>query len=253
MLREQAVLIVEDDPLLAEQIKQSLQKEGYTISGSASNLEDAVRIIKNNKTDLALVDIHLDGPEDGIATAKELLKIKWIPIIYITGDSMAESVERSKSTFPAAFLEKPLRINEMCVQIELALHNFQDKKQPSPAPSTSDHVFVLSDKNYIRIKQSEILFLQADRIYCRLFLTKKGFERVYPKTSYRPIHISMSMGHIFRQLPDHFYRLSRSLVVNLELVDRIGTTFLILEDHEIAIPEGSRNALMARLGVIKVR
>lgn len=253
MSKEHSILIVEDDPLLAEQIAQSLEKEGYTITGCAWDMMEAIRLMKSRKTDLALIDIHLDGPEDGIATAKELLKIKWIPIIYVTGESLIHAVERSKSTFPAAFLEKPLRLSEMCVQIDLALHNFPDRRQSSPAPSISDQLFVLSDKNYIRIKQSEILFLQADRIYCRLFLSKKGFERTYPKSAYRAIHLSMSMGHLFRQLPSHFYRISRSLVVNLELIDRIGTTFFVLEDHEIAIPEGSRSELMSRLGVIKLR
>ena len=111
------ILIVENDNLLAETIRQSLLKDGFDVCGIAGSLKSAVDLMRKHPVDLALIDIKLDGPEDGIATAKELLKIKWIPIIYITGDSLLTALERSKDTFPAAFLEKPLRTRELFAQM----------------------------------------------------------------------------------------------------------------------------------------
>lgn len=249
MLTDASILIIEDDPLLAEQISQTLIRKGYKVAGRATNLEMALKVMKKEKPDLALIDIKLDGPEDGIATAKELLKIKWMPIIYITGDSIMEVVERSKSTFPAAFLEKPLRPKELLVQIDLALHNFNEGNLPSGATAGSDELFVLSNKSYIRIKPTEILYIEADHIYSRLFLTREGFDRLYPKTAFRPVHISMGLGNVLRQLPTHFYRLSRSLVINPERIDRLDSNYLFMGDHKIDIPESSRSALLARLKI----
>lgn len=245
------ILIIEDDPVFAEQIKQSLLREGYSVSGIAVNLPTALESMKKHSPDLALIDIKLDGPEDGITTAKELLKLKWIPIIYITGDLLSKAVERSKSTFPAAFLEKPLRAKELSVQIEIALHNFNEGNLPSPAPSIAEQLFVLADKNYVRIKQSEILFIKADRIYANIFLTNSEFQRLYPRNNYRPVHASMNMGSIFQQLSMNFYRVSRSLVINSERIDRLGPKCIIMENHEITIPDGSRTALLTRLNIIK--
>lgn len=248
MVTEASILIIEDDPLLAEQISQTVIRQGYSVAGKATNLEMALKVMKKHKPDLALIDIKLDGPEDGVVTAKELLKINRIPIIYITGDSMMEVVERSKSTFPAAFLEKPLRPKELLVQIELALHNFNEGNLPSGV-ATSDELFVLSNKSYVRIKPNEILYIEADHIYSRVFLTPEGFERLYPKTAFRPIHISIGLGNVLRQLPANFYRLSRSLVINPERIDRLDSNHLFMGDHKIDIPESGRSALLARLKI----
>ena len=247
------ILIVENDNLLAETIRQSLLKDGFDVCGIAGSLKSAVDLMRKHPVDLALIDIKLDGPEDGIATAKELLKIKWIPIIYITGDSLLTALERSKDTFPAAFLEKPLRTRELFAQIDLALHNFHSGNLPSSVRQPSDHIFVLSQKGYIRIKQNEILYILADRIYAKIYLTTEASSRIYPERQYDHVHASMNLGRIFRQLSPNFYQLSRSLVVNLDYVDRIDSHQLLIANREITIPDGSRAALMNRLGVVKGR
>ena len=247
------ILIVENDSLIAENIKSSLQKDGFNISGVAVNFKNAVDSMKKQPADLAVIDIRLDGPEDGISTAKELLKIKWIPIIYITGESLRKSAERSKNTFPAAFLEKPLRMTELSVQIDLALHNFRAGNLPAAESQNADHIFVHSQKGYIRIRQEEILYMTADRIYSKLFLTEAGFQRLHPGRPYTFVHVSMNLGRVFRQLSSQFYQLSRSVVVNLDFIDRIDSENLFIADHQLPIPEGTRQVLMNRLGIVKNR
>lgn len=247
------ILIVENDSLIAENIKSSLLKEGFNITGIAGNFKNAVDCMKKQAADLAVIDIRLDGPEDGISTAKELLKIKWIPIIYITGESLRKSAEKSKNTYPAAFLEKPLRMSELTVQIELALHNFHAGNLPVAESKNADHIFVHSQKGYIRIRQEEILYLTADRIYSKLFLTEAGFQRLYPGRPYNFIHISMNLGRIFRQLSAQFFQLSRSVVINLDFIDRIDSQNLFIADHQLPIPDGTRQVLMNRLGIVRNR
>jgi DNA-binding LytR/AlgR family response regulator len=250
-----SLLIVEDDPLLAGQIRQSLMREGYDISGVATSFDEAVALMQKKPADLAVIDIKLQGPEDGVATARELQKIRWIPVIYITGEPAARVVERS-------FLEKPLRTRELLVQIDLALHNFHEGNipaglrqaltQPDAASAEQEDIFVLTDRTYFRVKQSEILYLKADRIYSWVYLSQEGIARIGPKNKDGSLHVSMSMGRILSRLSSNFYRLSRSLVINVEHIDRLGTDSLYMEDKRIDLPEGGRKALMTRLGVIKV-
>jgi len=245
------VLVVEDDRLLAENIKQTLTKEGFSVSGVARNLKEAVDIMKRNVIDIALIDIQLDGPEDGVATATELLRIKWIPIIYITAHTPLEMDERMKKTLPAAFLEKPLRVRELAVQIELALHNFGVGNLPSAYQLPSEQLFLPADKGHIGVKIREILYLKADRVYSQLFLSEKEFSRIYPGRTYGHVLILSNMGSVFRRLPADFYLLSRSLVINLNHLARVDSNRLFMQQHEIPIPEGRRKDLIDRLAVVK--
>lgn len=252
MEKESSILIVEDDKLLSENIRLSLSKEGLSISGVATNLQSAIEIMKRHQVDLALIDMQLDGPEDGVAVATELLKIKWIPIIYMTGNTPLEIKDRLRKTFPAAFLEKPLRVRELYVQINLALSNFQEGNiAHEPATPKSDHIFLPASYGLIRVRTSEIFYIQADRVHATLYLSEQEFARIYPDKKYNPISVSMNMGNILKQLPPNFYLLSRSYVINLDHLSRVDTSRLFIQTHEITIPEGRRKSLMERLELTK--
>ncbi|GLU54794.1 response regulator transcription factor [Dyadobacter frigoris] len=242
------ILIVEDDALMAENVMQSLTREGYIISGVARNLLSAVEVMKKNPADIALIDITLDGPEDGVLTARELTKIKWIPIIYVTGDEHMAAVERSMDTNPAAFLKKPLRMKELIVQIDLALHNFNKGNFSNPSKLRSGHVLLRTFSGQINVKQDEIVYIQAERSNSRLFLTKGGFSRIYQLKPYQYVSLTENMGFVYGQLSFNFHRLSRSLVINLDLIDRIDTSELVIAGHVITIPDGAKRALLNRLG-----
>lgn len=246
------VLVIEDDPLFAEQIVQTLLKHGFGVAGKAADMYSALSIMKEHEPSIAIIDIKLEGEEDGIAIAKELSKIKWIPIIFITGLSLEEVFENGRDAFPIAFLEKPLRGSELVAQVKLALHTYSDGRTPMGINSLSGQLFVLTDGQYLRIKHSEILYIQGDRIYAKVYLTKKEFERLYPNAAkYNHIHVSSNLGNLYRTLPRQFYRLSKSFVINLNKVDRVDSEVIILEDFPINIPERSRKDLWARLGIVR--
>jgi DNA-binding response OmpR family regulator len=242
---------VEDDRLLAENIRQSLEKEGLMIAGVAGNLKSAVEIMKQKTVDLVLLDIQLDGPEDGIQTAIELMKIKWVPIIYMTGNTPLEIIDRIQNTFPAAFLEKPLRMRELYIQIELALINFNAGNLPSPSRIESEYIFLPANKGLIGVRVQEILFIKADRVNSQLFLSASEFERLYPTRKYGPVLISVHKGGIIPKLPFNFHSLSRSLVINLNQIQQIDSNSLFIHKHEIPIPDGKRKSLMNQLVIIK--
>ncbi|WP_221392634.1 response regulator transcription factor [Dyadobacter sp. NIV53] len=245
------ILIVEDDELIAANIESGLKREGLAIAGIAGDLQSSVNIMKKKKVDLAVIDIELSGPEDGIDTAIELNKIKWIPVIYITGNKPLEIKDKLLKTFPAAFLEKPLSIRELFVQIGLALNNFYSGNIPNSNQIDSEHVFLPTYKGFIGVKVKEILFIQAERINSLLYLTENEHSRLFPGSRYEPVLVSTNKGSIFSILPLHFYQLSRSYVINLEQLYRFDSTRIFVHTFEIPIPEGKRKELMNRLLMVK--
>lgn len=246
------ILIVEDDVFTATSIEESLIEAGYDVAGKARTYETAVVSMKQTQPDIVLVDITLAGPVDGIATVRELMRIKWVPVIYLTGNSETETFNRAKSTFPAAFLHKPFRVREVSAQIELAMHNFY-AGNIAGTPDLPDHTFLPTGNGYIRVVKSEIQYIKADRGNSELYLTPAGYQRIYPGKPYRAIILSLNLGKLLPYLSDGFYQLSRSLVFNLNYLDRIESNRLYVGAHEITIPEGARKPLIDRLKVVRTR
>jgi two-component system, response regulator PdtaR len=246
------VLVVEDDIFMATDIEENLVRAGYAVCGKADSYETAIALMKRTQPDLVLADIRLDGPADGITTVRELMRIKWVPVIYLTGNSEPETFNRAKSTFPAAFLHKPFRIRELSAQIDLAMHNFYAGNIKG-APELPDHTFLPTGGGYIRVIKAEILFIKADGAYCQLYLTKGGFQRLYADKPYRDIIISLNIGKLAPYLTTGFYQLSRSLIINLEHIDRIESNQLYIGSHEVSIPEGGRKQLISLLQVVRTR
>lgn len=253
MPKKTKILIVEDEPLLAENISLQLSKNGYEVSGIATNLNEAVVLIKTEGADLALIDLGLAGPEDGVNTAEELIKIRWIPIIYVTGRPLTESLSRVKATSPAAFLQKPLRPQELVVQIELALHNFMEGNLPSVFWESSDLFFVPYHKGHLGLHVEDILYIKSDSNYAEVFMTSARYNQMFPGKLYAPIHVFVPMGTLHKELPSHFFLLSRFEVINLKQIESIGKGNLFLGGHERTIPDGRRNALFSQLRVINRR
>ncbi len=120
------ILIVEDEPILAADVAQSLSSMGHTIIGIAAAGPDALRLAAGEKPDIILMDINIRGPFDGIETAV-LLKESGlhIPVIFLTSYMDSETVTRARVVEPFGYLLKPFDEALIGVTIELSLHRHQ--------------------------------------------------------------------------------------------------------------------------------
>ena len=115
------ILIVEDEALIALDLKIRLTNWGYTVLGQVFSAEEALKMLERTSPDLVLMDIVLQGKMDGIEAA-EIIHSRWgIPVIFTTAYADLDRIERAKLTQPFGYLIKPYQDRDIEVTLEMAL------------------------------------------------------------------------------------------------------------------------------------
>lgn len=120
-MKNARILIVEDEALVAADLEDRLTRMGYTVAGIADNGEDALRAARENALDLALMDINILGPTDGIQVADELRRQFRVPVIFLTSHADRKTLERACATEPFGYVVKPIEETDLAAAIETAL------------------------------------------------------------------------------------------------------------------------------------
>ena len=108
-----SILIVEDEPLIAAYIKEVLEESGFSVAGVASTGPEAIAVATAEPPDLALVDIKLAGPMDGIEVAQLMHSRFNVRSIFLSGVCDPATMERARAAAPLGFLEKPFRPSQV--------------------------------------------------------------------------------------------------------------------------------------------
>lgn len=122
------ILIVEDDPIIAEDIKECLEEENFEVSGIAYEGKAAVNAIEQTPPDLILLDIQLSHRMNGIELAHLINKKYKLPFIFLTSYADRATIQQVKQTFPMGYLVKPFGSKDLLTAIEIALVNFHQLK-----------------------------------------------------------------------------------------------------------------------------
>ena len=116
-----SILIVEDEALIASYIEEVLGESGFRIVGIAASGPEALSLAAEDSPALALVDIRLTGPIDGIELACQLRQKFAVPAIFLSGLIDAQTAERARTARPLGFLPKPFLPSQMFNAIQRAL------------------------------------------------------------------------------------------------------------------------------------
>ena len=119
------VLIVEDEFIVANDLRLTLKQAGYDVIGIAISAEEADEYIKKSKPDLILLDIRLEGKQSGIDLAKKL-KEENIAFIFLSANSDQKILEQAKQTDPYGFLVKPFREKDLLIALEIASYRHKN-------------------------------------------------------------------------------------------------------------------------------
>lgn len=133
-MEKSKILVVEDENIVALDIKNRLKKLGYSVPSIASTGEEAINKADTTFADLVLMDIMLKGEIDGIEAAEQINKRFDIPVIYLTAYVDDKILERAKLTRPYGYISKPFKEKDLHTNIEMALHRHKmEKKNNSSA------------------------------------------------------------------------------------------------------------------------
>lgn len=120
-MAQEKILIVDDEVVVAEDIRRQLGSLGYTVIGAVSSGSEAVHVAGEQRPDLILMDVKLKGPIDGIDAARTIHAQYGIPVIYLTAFSDEDTLARARQTLPLAYLIKPFVSSDLRAALELAL------------------------------------------------------------------------------------------------------------------------------------
>jgi two-component system, response regulator PdtaR len=241
------ILIVEDEFILAEELSETLESEGYEVVCTADNGREALAFFSDNEVDLVLCDININGDWDGIQTIEKLLEIKQTPVIYLTALTDQETLNRAKSTFPAAYIPKPYHITNLRMAIELAINNFAVRVQPLQIVKDdknsevfkemilqiNDDIFIKQNYQFIKFPLSDVLYVEADNAHTHIV------------TSQRKYTLRQSMSGVLERLPlKNLIRIHRSFAVNIQKIDSFNEHDVIVSGTEIPFGRSYKDDFM---------
>lgn len=238
------VLIVEDEWITSEEIKEVLERNEINVVAQADNAEEALAIVKENAIDVALLDIHIKGSLDGIDLAKEIVKVRSTAIIFLTAFDDDRYVSRAKEVLPAAYLVKPFQSKSLMLSIEMAFNTLMNDKDQADAESNlkdiiNDRIFIKENHLLVRILVSDILFIQATGSYTVIH-TKKGAHTL----SINLKTFEMRLNH------PEFYRVHRSYLVNISKIEAINGNLIHIDEKSIPIGASQRTEVLKRFRLI---
>ena len=211
--------------------------------------EEAIIHVEETKPDIILLDINLKGKLNGIETALQIQKLADIPIIYLTANSDEATFNRAKASRPYAFISKPYKQLDLQRAIELTISrmaenetglrtedNTEDNSKDERPFILSDRIFVRHREKMIKIIVAEILYIEADRNYCRIFTKNKEYLLcITLKTIEEKL-----LGRIF-------LRTHRSYIINLAHIDEVADGHVIIDQKAIPLSAGLKDQLLQRI------
>jgi DNA-binding LytR/AlgR family response regulator len=243
------ILIVEDEPFIAENLQEMLSIFGHENTEIANSANQAIKAIKVSRPDLVLLDVKIKGDQDGIELGGIIKEQYQLPFVYITSYSDKETVNRAKHTQPLGFIVKPFTKDDVYAAIEVALFNKNRiaVKGPqsllaseNPTTYNNDSIFIKKKGMLEKVKYEDLVWIEAD-----------GNHITVNTCDARTYTIRKSLKEITDKLPkDRFLRVHKSFVVLVDAVTAIDTSYVYLGDKQIPIGRSYYNAFTATLNTI---
>ena len=222
-----SIFIVEDEPIIALHIETAIAKFGYINLGVVPDGRQAIEQIRKLKPDLVLMDIQLEGPINGIETAKIIRAETDTPVVFLTSQVDKATIAEALTAKPYGYIVKPFNNDELFANIELALFKYRLERPAFYTPQpVSETLFVKEEKKLIKLRLEDIMYLESSDNYVIIHTTK---EKVTTRSTFSEIELGLPS--------DQFFRAHRSFIIQHTFIKTIQQDVVVLEDGTI-IPVG---------------
>jgi two-component system, LytTR family, response regulator LytT len=215
------ILIVEDEVLIAEFLKDELETLGYSNIEMAHNSKQAFEKIDAFNPDVVLLDIRMHTEREGIEIAEKINESYQTPFIFITSHSDKEIVQQALGTKPAGYITKPFKKMDVYASVHIVETDLK---------KTQEQFLQIKDGHTsVKIPFDDILFIQSDDNYVQIVTIQKKYL------------LRKSMEWMNENTPnDIFQRTHRSYIVNKTKITKITTKSAFIEGFEIPISRGNK-------------
>ena len=214
-----SVLIGEDELLIAENLKDLCIEMGYHVVGIGTNRDEIIALLDKHAPDIALLDIRMNGRNQGIEAARYIRQTSGIPFIFITAFSDDETVAEAVETNPDTYLVKPYDRETVAANIKLSLlKNKILNKNDCPS------IEVLTSAGKQLINTGSILYIRVLQNYCKIHLRSQ-------------VHITrMTINKMGTLLPDDsFIQIHKSFIVNVRHIRSTRANAVMIYNQTIPI------------------
>jgi len=243
------VLAVEDDPVQALAMQLIMRSLGYELVGTAPTADEALLRFREEQPDVVLLDINLAGQRDGIELAHELVRLRPVPLIFLTAYPDQETFARARRVGPFAFMGKPYNGPLLGHTIELALQHFATALG-LPPDATGDAlpdgavllggVFVREGRRLLKVRFQELLAVEADNSYLHLHT---GSRKYTVRSSLRELEEKLPAGQ--------FVRTHRSCLVQVAHIDAYDCHSVRIGGQSWPLGRVYREEVLARLATLR--
>ena len=239
------ILVVEDEMIIAAKISMHLTNLGYEVTGILPRGEEALVSVEESKPDIVLMDIRLKGDMNGIDTAIRMQKNADIPVIFLTANADEVTFNKAKAAKPYAFISKPYKQVDLQRAIELTISHLAtaENNLPPDVNGVGDQSFILSDRIFVRQREkmikiivADILYIEADRNYCRIFTKTNEYL------------LCITLKTIEEKLNNRiFLRVHRSYIINLSHIDAVADDHVIINQKAMPVSKELKEKLLHRI------
>lgn len=213
-IEELKILIVEDEVLIAEFLKDILNDFGVFKVDLAHNKKMALEVIERFQPNLILLDIRMEEELQGIEIAIEIGRKFKVPFIFITAHSDEQIIQQALETKPFAYITKPVKKMDVYAAINLALNSISEK--------AVTYLLFKDGHTEVRLDHTEILYAKSIGNYVTVYTPGKKYN------------IRYSMDWLSENLPlDSFLRVHRSYLVNVKKIEKNSFKSLLVNGVEI--------------------
>ncbi|MBP6235924.1 MAG: response regulator transcription factor [Saprospiraceae bacterium] len=148
------ILIVEDEPIISDDIESTLLSNDYDVAGKAYSSTQALDMLLSRYPDLVLLDIAIKGDKDGIDIATIIREKYHIPFIFLTSYSDKVTLDRAKPTMPYGYIVKPFKDRDLLTTIEMGMYRFSSENNIVPIIKKN-----IEQKNNVQLTKMEYSIL----------------------------------------------------------------------------------------------
>ncbi|AGA78405.1 LytR/AlgR family response regulator transcription factor [Echinicola vietnamensis] len=240
------ILIVEDNPELADNTKDLLEAEGYEVCDILDSDEKIEDTLFEKFPAAVLLDIHLKGNSNGIDIAHNIREKFNIPVIFFTSSTDKETLNKVKEVSPDGYIVKPFSKDTLITTLTLAISNYETKNADKVSELIVHDKIIkgsifIRDKGYLKkIAIKDIDWIKADGSYTHI---STGDNTVYT--------LRNVLKDVLQKLPSLlFCKVNKAFIVNLDKIDALNSKEILIKDQSIPVGRNYYQNILSRLNQV---